>query len=211
MPEEEGTNIRRSYPLNPENLKGAENLQVWGKELSTVTYGFPIEVEDKEGLLVVSRRIAERKPAISKDELAMVGPFLTTTSPESHVGPFEPAIDFLVPDGTVVVAAHGGIISEVQESSDKWGDSPEFGKYLNYMTIRHEGGEYSQYAHLGRSSVAELGLSVGDRVKEGQAIAEVKKTGWTDRDHLHFIVFRSSLEKEVNQFGFVGLVPRFVD
>ncbi len=56
----------------------------------------------------------------------------------------------------------------------------------NLVTIRHEAGgvvEYSSYAHLKPGS---LKVKVGDRVVQGQVIAEVGDTGDSPVTHLHF-------------------------
>ncbi|MDO8555329.1 MAG: M23 family metallopeptidase [bacterium] len=126
----------------------------------------------------------------SKNELYRIGKFLACTSPHSHIGPFKWAIDFLVPDGTEVLASKDGQIIEAVDSFREWGPSEEFRDKLNYLTIRHCGGEYSQYCHIAPGSFQDTGLKVGNYISTGQPIAHVGKTGWTDRDHLHFIVFR---------------------
>ena len=87
------------------------------------------------------------------------------------------------------------------------GDDPEFRDQLNYLTIRHENGEFSQYCHLAKGSVSAMGLRKGSIVQQGQQIATVGKTGWTDRDHLHFVVFRA----DSNKFGFKSLKVRFTE
>ncbi|KKT29210.1 hypothetical protein A3G55_02635 [Candidatus Giovannonibacteria bacterium RIFCSPLOWO2_12_FULL_44_25] len=137
-----------------------------------------------------------------------IGPFLTAISPHSHKGPFRWAIDFLVPDGTIVLAAENGKVIELKENSNKWGASPKFRDLLNFVTVQHKDGEYSQYCHLSKLSVSNAGLRIGSLVKKGQTIATVGKTGWTDRDHLHFIVFRGDADPK-NSFGFKSLRVKF--
>ena len=66
------------------------------------------------------------------------------------------------------------------------------------MTIEHPNGEFSQYCHLAKEAAARLGISPGTPVRKGQEIATVGKTGWTERDHLHVVVFRP----DNNPFGF---------
>ena len=139
------------------------------------------------------------------------GPFFCAESPESHIGPFSNAIDYLVPDGSPVYAAHSGRIIEVVEHHTTFGDGPEFRDTLNYVTIQHDIGgrqEFSQYCHLAPNSLSDRKLCVGSLVEQGQEIATVWKTGWTDRDHLHFIVFRKD---DTNKFGFRSLEVRFAD
>lgn len=53
----------------------------------------------------------------------------------------------------------------------------------NYVTIEHQGGEYSFYAHLIPGS---LKVKKGDRVEQGHIIGELGNTGNSDCPHLHF-------------------------
>ncbi len=73
--------------------------------------------------------------------------------------------------------------------------------------------EFSQYAHLETGSVSACGLKVGDAVKTGQLIGKVGKSGWTDRDHLHFIVFSDDDYEWIgmsNPFGFKSFKISFI-
>lgn len=114
-------------------------------------------------------------------------------SPQSHLGPFLHAIDFLVPDGTPVLAVQNGTVKRFYDGDNEWGDGPRFRDKVNFMDIEHacQYGEVTEYCHLAKGSVTALGIKWGDSVKKGQVIGMVGKTGWTDRDHLHFIVFRN--------------------
>ncbi len=53
----------------------------------------------------------------------------------------------------------------------------------NLVVIKHQGDEYSAYAHLKQGSVR---VKSGDIVKQGQQIAEVGDTGDYYMAHLHF-------------------------
>ena len=145
---------------------------------------------------------------IPVDKTYRCGKFFCATSPQSHIGPYRWAIDFLVPDGTPILAAHEGKVIEIHELSDQWGDGPEYRDLLNYMTIDHGNGEFSQYCHLAQKSVSQNGVEVGSLMKEGDQIGIVGKTGWTDRDHLHFCVFKV-IGKNETPFTFKSLQPRF--
>jgi len=154
---------------------------------------------------------------IPKNELYELDGFWCAKSPESHIGPFVNAIDFLIPDGTPVFAAQDGIIVEAVDQNTQWGDDETFRDDLNFMSIAHDIGttpqgkamvETTQYCHLEAGSIRVQGLRVGMRVNQGQQIANVGKSGWTDRDHLHFIVFETDFHS-LNPFGFQSLVPRF--
>jgi murein DD-endopeptidase MepM/ murein hydrolase activator NlpD len=143
------------------------------------------------------------------DELYEMDGFWCATSPQSHIGPFLNAIDFLIPDGTPVLAAQEGEIVQIIQQHTAWGNGEQYRDTLNYMTLVHASGELTQYCHLAQDSVSVLGLRIGSGVKQGQRIATVGKTGWTDRDHLHFLVFRDDKKNPINPFGFKSLVPRF--
>lgn len=127
---------------------------------------------------------------IPKDQLYECHGIWCARSPQSHIGPYLHAIDFLVPDGTPILAAQNGVVERYCDEHNKWGDSPEFRDQVNFIDIRHTFGEVTEYCHLAKGSVRAHGIKVGDFVKCGQVIGKTGKTGWTDRDHLHFIVFR---------------------
>ena len=55
----------------------------------------------------------------------------------------------------------------------------------NYVLLEHPGGEHSWYFHLKPKSVR---VRVGDKVRQGQPIAEVGNTGDSFTVHLHFQV-----------------------
>ena len=112
-------------------------------------------------------------------------------SPQSHIGPYLHAIDFLVPDGTPVLAAQSGRVVRYHDGDDEWGEGPRYRDMVNYLDIRHAHDEVTEYCHLAKGSVKALGIKWGDWVEKGQVIGRVGKTGWTDRDHLHFVVFRN--------------------
>jgi hypothetical protein len=131
------------------------------------------------------------KRGVPIDQLYRLDIFVCAKSPESHVGPFVNTIDFLVPQGAPVLAARDGIITRVKEDSHKWGNDERFRQYLNYIDVFHDDGEFSQYCHIMAGSVSKLSLGLGDRVKAGQMIGKVGRSGWMDRDHLHFGVFRN--------------------
>lgn len=84
--------------------------------------------------------------------------------------------DFAVPQGTQVVAAHGGTV--VKAGGNGAGDGPAYG---NAIVIKHANGTYSQYAHLSR-----IDVGVGQVVATGQNIALSGNTGNSSGPHLHF-------------------------
>ena len=116
----------------------------------------------------------------------------------SHTGPFRGAIDFIVDLGTEVAAPLDGHIMEVVDNNDKYGPSRDFKDFLNYITISHANGEFSQLAHLAKNSAV---IKAGEYVHEGQIIALTGNSGWMYEPHLHMLVFR--LDK--GKYGFKGL------
>lgn len=119
-----------------------------------------------------------------------------------HKGAFRGAIDFLVDNGTLVLAPLSGKVVKVVDNNDRFGPGPEFRNCLNYITILHADGEYSQMAHLARGSTR---VQVGDLVNEGQVLAETGNSGRMTEPHLHVLFFRGDVKKP----GFRGLKPRF--
>ena len=57
-----------------------------------------------------------------------------------------------------------------------------------YITVSHGGGMASFYSHLSRSRV-----SVGDKVKKGQVIANVGTSGYTTGAHLNLNLYKDSV------------------
>jgi murein DD-endopeptidase MepM/ murein hydrolase activator NlpD len=81
-------------------------------------------------------------------------------------------VDFAAAHGTPIMAAGDGEVVEIK----RWGG------YGNWLRIRHSGGFESGYAHLSRYA---SGLSVGDKVRQGQLVAYVGSTGASTGPHLH--------------------------
>lgn len=185
-----------------DELQSLADDPMWDQGDTAGIYGFPLPIK------IDFSKATELAIGIPENELYRVGPFLAAKSPASHIGPFKWAVDFLVPDGTEVLAAEEGEVIEVVDSFSEWGPTEEFRGKLNYLTIRHHNDEHSQYCHLAPNSFRDTGLRVGDNVKKGQVMARVGKTGWIDRDHLHFIVFRlGKLPK--SPYGFYSLRAQF--
>lgn len=94
-------------------------------------------------------------------------------------------LDIPAPEGTVVVAARGGL---VEHASAQW--MRGFSGYGAHVVVAVAGGERDLYAHLG-----SVGVEPGDYVEPGEAVGTVGKTAFTDSDraallssgpHLHF-------------------------
>lgn len=116
------------------------------------------------------------------------------SDPKAHFAHFKHAIDFTLPEGCDVLAAQDGIVVDVKVDSERGGDDPKYNniKYLNYITLKHKNGEFSQYGHLKyKGSMVKL----GQKVKKGQQIALSGNTGYSTTPHLHFQVFKLNKTK----------------
>ncbi len=86
---------------------------------------------------------------------------------------FHKGMDFAAPLGTPVYATADGIVEMME-----WR-----GNYGRLVTLRHDKGLESRYAHL---SGYEMGLRVGARVAQGQVIGYVGASGLATGPHLDF-------------------------
>ena len=91
---------------------------------------------------------------------------------------FHTGNDWAAPAGTPILAAQSGTILR------KWWDTfangiPAGG---NMVSIRHDDGTETRYAHM----VKQSPLNIGTRVKAGQQIGQVGRTGAANGNHLHF-------------------------
>ena len=109
--------------------------------------------------------------------------------PRAHFGHLKHAIDFILPEGSTLLAAKEGEVVDIKVDSNKGGPDIRYAgnKYLNYMTIQHSNGELSQYAHLKYKGAL---VKMGAKVKTGQPIAISGNTGLSTNPHLHFHILK---------------------
>jgi murein DD-endopeptidase MepM/ murein hydrolase activator NlpD len=88
--------------------------------------------------------------------------------PQMHKGD-----DIALPKGTVIPSVKNGtvIANKFQESG-----------YGNYVRIKNDDGTYSEYGHMAEKSP----LEAGTKVKKGDIIGNVGKTGGSTGNHLHY-------------------------
>lgn len=84
-----------------------------------------------------------------------------------------PGIDYAAPIGTPVHATADGTVAFLGVQ----------GGYGNVVVLEHRGTLTTLYAHL--NGFAE-GLSKGARVRQGELVGYVGRTGWTTGPHLHY-------------------------
>lgn len=91
--------------------------------------------------------------------------------PESGAEAFHYGVDLAADEGTDITAFADGVVGVI-------GDSVELGRYV---TVHHEGGILTLYAHCSR-----IVANSGSRVSCGDKLAEVGQTGNATGPHLHF-------------------------
>ncbi len=96
--------------------------------------------------------------------------------------------------GKPILAPAGGVVKEIRNTVDDnilgqkmfdfrlvFQDIKAF--YGNYIIIDHQNGEYSLLLHLKKGSIT---VKVGDRIKQGQPIAQMGISGDSEYVHLHY-------------------------
>jgi murein DD-endopeptidase MepM/ murein hydrolase activator NlpD len=99
----------------------------------------------------------------------------------SHRGAGEFAFDFMMPEGSDVCAARGGVVTAVLVRHDGHGlNAPN-----NYVAVAHGDGTSGWYLHLRKDGSL---VRVGERVEQGQRIGKSGHVGRSLAPHLHFQV-----------------------
>jgi murein DD-endopeptidase MepM/ murein hydrolase activator NlpD len=98
----------------------------------------------------------------------------------SHRGNGQYAWDFVMLNGTEILAAREGRVLEVIDRFQG------IGRNNNFVRIEHEEGQRSGYFHIQYKSAL---VHVGDFVRQGQPVALSGMVGETSYPHVHFVVF----------------------
>jgi murein DD-endopeptidase MepM/ murein hydrolase activator NlpD len=110
---------------------------------------------------------------------------------QTHQG--KNALDFDMPEGTIVTAVRPGTVVELVENNDK-GCSQEYcDAFDNYVIVYHADNTFAKYSHLRQNGVL---VDLGDEVQVGQPVGESGSTGWAKGPHLHFSVFIERFDEE---------------
>lgn len=102
------------------------------------------------------------------------------------------ALDFKMPVGTPILAARGGLITNVIVNNSKNCFKKECKKFNNLITIYHDDGTFADYAHLKYKGAA---VQVGAKVSQGQLLGYSGNVGYSNGPHLHFVVYRQLLDQ----------------
>ena len=112
----------------------------------------------------------------------------------------ENAVDWGMPEGTPVLAARAGTVVGLRQDSTASGPDPKFKRAANYVLVKHDDGTFGDYVHLRPKGVA---VTLGQVVTEGDLLGTSGNTGYTDRPHLHFVVFANIDAKTRTSFPIV--------
>ena len=107
-------------------------------------------------------------------------------SSPAHIGKLKHSLDFGCDEGTLIVAALGGIVVWVKNNSQIGGPNKKYWNDGNRIVIKHSNGEYTAYEHLKYRGAR---VRVGQKVKKRQPIGFSGNTGYSFGPHLHFEVF----------------------
>ena len=110
---------------------------------------------------------------------------LTHTDPASAH-----AVDFVMPIGTGVFAARGGVVIDIAADYYAAGLDPDTDlARANIVRILHDDGTMALYAHLNWNSIR---VRPGQSVGRGEYLADSGNTGFSSGPHLHFVVHRNA-------------------
>ena len=102
-------------------------------------------------------------------------------------------VDLIVGQGTPVLAAGDGVVTDVSKSWKGLG---------NVVEITHDGGYVTRYAHL-----QDIVVRKGERVKTGKKIACVGISGNSFAPHLHYEIYRDGELMDPVNFFFASFTP----
>lgn len=107
------------------------------------------------------------------------------TEGKSHRGDGDKPEDYYIWGTPVLAVAAGRVVAAVDGFSDNppyqsWDEKAPSG---NYVILDHDNGEFSEYSHFQKGSIA---VKVGQAVERGQALGLVGNSGYSYEPHIHF-------------------------
>ena len=124
------------------------------------------------------------RPISSKDLRRLSSPFGMRLHPLYGVNKMHEGVDFAAPQGTPIYATGDGVIKIAKHNRGNIG-------YGNWIEVSHGYGLSTRYAHLQSFTV-----KVGQKVKRGDCIGYVGKTGGATAPHVHYEVRKN--RKSIN-------------
>ncbi|SNT12358.1 Murein DD-endopeptidase MepM and murein hydrolase activator NlpD, contain LysM domain [Anaerovirgula multivorans] len=159
-------------------------FRVNGKTVDPIPYIMePIGVEDISVDEFFARLAENQQTFIEKEDIEMLmlpvtpgriaTPYGERIHPTTGEKRMHTGVDLAAEEGSDIVAAQNGKVIATQEEIS--------GSYGRYIILAHDDGTASLYAHCSR-----LIVNAGDRVVQGEKIAEVGSTGFATGPHCHF-------------------------
>lgn len=186
------TLARNNRLKNPDRLEVGQILWIPGEKKAApapprvsqnATGGRQEKPRPTQAKVVKRTEPKNRVPITQKMIWPIQGKFTITSRFGPRDGGYHRGIDLAAPEGTPVVAVWDGVVTYAGTEKSRVGKILGFG---NHIYVSHSNGLITIYAHNRVNLV-----NSGDRVKQGQKIAEVGNTGYTrgiNGYHLHFEV-----------------------
>ncbi len=96
------------------------------------------------------------------------------------------AVDFALPEATLVLAAREGTVMQIQDGFRGNGlDRDRDGTRANFIRVLHSDGSMALYGHL---QAGGMRVRRGQAVQAGQPIGLSGNSGYSSAPHLHFVV-----------------------
>ncbi|MBH1696837.1 MULTISPECIES: M23 family metallopeptidase [Stenotrophomonas] len=96
------------------------------------------------------------------------------------------AVDFALPEGTLVLAAREGTVMQIQDGFRGNGqDRERDGARANFIRVLHSDGSMALYGHL---QAGGMRVRRGQAVGTGQPLGLSGNSGFSSAPHLHFVV-----------------------
>jgi murein DD-endopeptidase MepM/ murein hydrolase activator NlpD len=115
--------------------------------------------------------------------------------------PNQYAVDIVMPIGTPILAARGGMVMDMEDDFHGAAQQERFLARSNQIRILHADGTMAVYAHLQPNS---LRVRLGAKINRGQWIANSGNTGFSNGPHLHFVIqLNAGMTLESLPFRFV--------
>jgi murein DD-endopeptidase MepM/ murein hydrolase activator NlpD len=121
------------------------------------------------------------------EDFLLTSPFGTRRSPFTKAIDFHAGIDLAAPTGTPIYAPADGLVVFAGRYPLRY--SVSWWRYGNLVAVRHGDRFVSLFGHCD-----EVKVRRGQRVEQGELLAEVGNTGWSTSPHLHYEIRRRASE-----------------